>query len=77
MRIAADMVDEGIITEREALARIEPAHVDQLLRDQFDPAPRAGAQRITAGLNASPGAAVGKAVFNADRAFEMASRARR
>ena len=37
VQIAADMVDEGIITEREALSRIEPAHVDQLLRDQFDP----------------------------------------
>ena len=72
VRIAADMVDEGIITEREALARIEPAHVDQLLRDQFDPSAKQSATRITAGLNASPGAAVGKAVFNADRAFEMA-----
>ncbi|HSH21869.1 MAG TPA: pyruvate, phosphate dikinase, partial [Candidatus Caenarcaniphilales bacterium] len=72
VRIAADMVDEGIITEREALARIEPAHVDQLLRDQFDPQAKQQAARLTAGLNASPGAAVGKAVFNADRAFEMA-----
>jgi pyruvate,orthophosphate dikinase len=72
VRIAADMVAEGIISEREALARIEPAHVDQLLRDQFDPAAKQSAQRITAGLNASPGAAVGKAVFNADRAFDMA-----
>ena len=44
VRIAADMVDEGIITEREALARIEPAHVDQLLRDQFDPTAKASAQ---------------------------------
>jgi pyruvate,orthophosphate dikinase len=72
VQIAADMVDEGIITEKEALTRIEPAHVDQLLRDQFDPTAKSSAQRITAGLNASPGAAVGKAVFNADRAFEMA-----
>ncbi|HUR16473.1 MAG TPA: pyruvate, phosphate dikinase [Candidatus Limnocylindrales bacterium] len=72
VRIAADMVDEGIISEHEALARIEPAHVDQLLRDQFDPNAKTTAKRITAGLNASPGAAVGKAVFNADRAFEMA-----
>ena len=72
VRIAADMVEEGIITEREALSRIEPAHVDQLLRDQFDPSSKLGAQRITAGLNASPGAAVGRAVFNADRAFDMA-----
>ena len=72
VRIAADMVEEGIITEREALSRIEPAHVDQLLRDQFDPAAKSSAKKITAGLNASPGAAVGKAVFSADRAFEMA-----
>ncbi len=72
VRIAADLVDEGIITEQEALQRIEPAHVDQLLRDQFDSSAKHGAQRVTAGLNASPGAAVGKAVFNADRAFEMA-----
>ena len=72
VQIAADMVDEGIITEREALSRIEPAHVDQLLRDQFDPNAKASATRLATGLNASPGAAVGKAVFNADRAFEMA-----
>jgi pyruvate, orthophosphate dikinase len=72
VRIAADMVADGIISEQEALARIEPAHVDQLLRDQFDPSAKEKAAKITAGLNASPGAAVGKAVFNADRAFEMA-----
>jgi pyruvate,orthophosphate dikinase len=72
VQIAADMVDEGIITEREALGRIEPAHVDQLLRDQFDESAKSSAQKIATGLNASPGAAVGKAVFNADRAFEMA-----
>jgi len=72
VQIAADMVDDGIITEREALSRIEPAHVDQLLRDQFDATAKSSATKIAAGLNASPGAAVGKAVFNADRAFEMA-----
>ena len=72
VKIAADMVDEGIITEHEALTRIEPAHVDQLLRDQFDRHREGAAQRIAAGLNASPGAAVGKAVFDADRAAEMA-----
>jgi pyruvate,orthophosphate dikinase len=72
VRIAADLVEDGIIDEREALARIEPAHVDQLLRDQFDPRAKDRAQRITAGLNASPGAAVGQAVFDADRAAELA-----
>ncbi|HXR27823.1 MAG TPA: pyruvate, phosphate dikinase, partial [Candidatus Baltobacteraceae bacterium] len=72
VKIAADLVKEGIIDRREALARIEPAYVDQLLRDQFDPAAKARAKRLATGLNASPGAAVGLAVFDADRAFERA-----
>ncbi len=71
VRIASDMVESGMITEREALARIEPTQVDQLLRDQFDQVAKAKAPRLTAGLNASPGAAVGMAVFDADRAAEM------
>jgi pyruvate,orthophosphate dikinase len=45
-RIATDMVGEGILSEREALGRIEPAQVDQLLRSQFDPAARANAERV-------------------------------
>ena len=72
VKIAADLVDEGIIDRREALARIEPAQVDQLLRDQFDPEAKTRARRIATGLNASPGAAVGAAVFDADRAAERA-----
>ena len=74
VQIAVDMVDEGMITKEEAIARIEPAHVDQLLRDQFDPAGLAKATRIAKGLNASPGAAVGRAVFNADTAVEWVGR---
>ncbi len=74
IRIAADMVDEGVITKEEAIARIEPAHVDQLLRDQFDPAGLQAAVRIAKGLNASPGAAVGRAVFSADTAVEWVER---
>jgi pyruvate, orthophosphate dikinase len=73
VKIAADLVDEGIIDRREALARIEPAQVDQLLRDQFDPEAKTRARRIATGLNASPGAAVGAAVFDADRAAERAA----
>jgi pyruvate, orthophosphate dikinase len=73
VKIAVDMVAEGVISKSEALTRIEPAHVDQLLRDQFDPAALKKATRIAKGLNASPGAAVGKAVFNADRAAEQAA----
>ena len=74
VRIAADMVDEGTITKEEAIARIEPAHVDQLLRDQFDGAALDRAPRIAKGLNASPGAAVGRAVFSADTAVEWVER---
>jgi len=68
------MVEAGIITKEEAVTRIEPAMVDQLLRDQYDPSARDGAVRIAKGLNASPGAAVGRAVFNADTAVEWVER---
>jgi len=70
VRIAADMVDEGVISKAEAIARIEPAHVDQLLRDTFDQGALKQATKIVNGLNASPGAAVGRAVFDADTAVE-------
>ena len=74
VKIAVEMVNEGVITEREAVERIEPAQVDQLLRAQFDPNARKGAEQIAKGLNASPGAAVGRAVFNADVAVEWVAR---
>lgn len=74
VRIAADMVEARIITKEEAVARIEPAMVDQLLRDQYDPNARDGSVRIAKGLNASPGAAVGRAVFSADTAVEWVER---
>ncbi len=68
VKIAVQLVEEGVISEQEAVERIEPAQVDQLLRAQFDPNARKGAVKIAKGLNASPGAAVGRAVFNADLA---------
>ncbi|MBA3876037.1 MAG: pyruvate, phosphate dikinase [Anaerolinea sp.] len=74
VRIAVDMVEEGIITKAEAIGRIDPAMVDQLLRDQFDPKARATASQIVKGLNASPGAAVGRAVFDADDAVAWVAR---
>jgi pyruvate,orthophosphate dikinase len=74
VRIAVDMVGEGLISEAEAVARIEPAQVDQLLRATFDPKALKTAKRIVKGLNASPGAAVGRAVFDADTAVEWAAR---
>ena len=77
VRIAVDMVDEGILTPKEAVGRIEPGHVDQLLRATFDPKALAKAAKIVNGLNASPGAAVGRAVFDADTAVEWAARGER
>ncbi|HEU0235794.1 MAG TPA: pyruvate, phosphate dikinase [Candidatus Limnocylindrales bacterium] len=74
VKIAVDMVDEGVITKAEAIGRVEPAHVDQLLRATFDPSAVKQAQRIVKGLNASPGAAVGRAVFDADDAVEWVER---
>jgi pyruvate, orthophosphate dikinase len=74
VKIAIDMVNEGTITKREAIGRIEPAQVDQLLRAQFEPKARGAATRIAKGLNASPGAAVGQAVFTADDAVAWAGR---
>jgi len=74
VRIATDMVNDGIITKGEAIGRIEPAMVDQLLRATFDPKALKQATKIVNGLNASPGAAVGRAVFDADDAVEWVNR---
>jgi pyruvate,orthophosphate dikinase len=74
VKIAIDMVNEGTITKQEAVGRIEPAQVDQLLRAQFEPKAREAATRIAKGLNASPGAAVGQAVFTADDAVAWVGR---
>ncbi len=74
VRVATDMVNEGIISKEEAIGRIEPAQVDQLLRATFDPKALAQAKKIVNGLNASPGAAVGRAVFDADVAVEWVNR---
>jgi pyruvate,orthophosphate dikinase len=74
VKIALDMVDEGIISKEEALTRIEPAHVDHLLRDQFDDGALKRADLFVKGLNASPGAAVGRAVFHYKDAVAWAER---
>ncbi|HEY3164499.1 MAG TPA: pyruvate, phosphate dikinase, partial [Candidatus Limnocylindrales bacterium] len=74
VKIAVQMVDEGVITKREAVERIEPAQVDQLLRATFDQGALKGATKIVNGLNASPGAAVGRAVFDADDAVAWVER---
>ena len=72
LRIAADMVAEGLLTKQEAIHRIDPAALDQLLHPTLDPkAPRAV---ITRGLPASPGAATGTIVFTAEDAETMSQK---
>ena len=76
--IAVDMVAEGLITQDEAVQRVEPQHVDQLLHPGIDPQRRAElGEPIAAGLNASPGAATGRAVFTAADAEEWTARGER
>ena len=74
LKVAVDMVKERLITKEEALMRIEPDQLDQLLHPTFDPAAEKTAARIARGLPASPGAATGKIVFNAHDAEEWAGR---
>jgi len=66
VRVACDMVDEGLITEEEAVARVPPGDLDQLLHPTIDPS--SPLDLLTTGLPASPGAASGTVVFEADRA---------
>ena len=74
LKIACDLVDEGMRTEEEAVAMIDPRNLDTLLHPQFDAASLKAAEPIGKGLGASPGAACGKVVFNADDAVEWAAR---
>jgi pyruvate,orthophosphate dikinase len=72
VRIARDMVDEGLITREEAVRRVDPGHLDQLLHPVIDPGARA--EPLVTGLPASPGAASGMAVFDPDVAEVRAAR---
>ena len=72
LKVAVDMVAEGLITEEEAVLRVDPAALDQLLHPTLDP--KAKKQIIAKGLPASPGAATGKAVFTADEAEAWAKK---
>ena len=72
MKIACDLVDEGMITEEEAVAMIDPKSLDSLLHPTFDPAALKKAKVVGTGLAASPGAACGKIVFSAETATEWA-----
>jgi pyruvate, orthophosphate dikinase len=68
LKAAVDMVDEGLITHEEAVVRIDPGQLDQLLHPRIDP--DASFEAVATGLNASPGAASGGIVFDADTAEE-------
>ena len=74
LKIACDLVDEGMRTEEEAVAMIDPRNLDTLLHPQFDAKALKAATPIGKGLGASPGAACGKIVFTAKDAVEWADR---
>jgi pyruvate,orthophosphate dikinase len=69
VRTSVEMHDEGILTREEAITRVNPAHLEQMLFPRLDP--RHKGHPVAAGLPASPGAASGQAVFDADRAEEL------
>ncbi len=74
LKIACDLVDEGMIDEKKAVAMIDPRNLDTLLHPQFDAAALKAAKPLGKGLGASPGAACGKVVFTADDAVAWAAR---
>ncbi len=74
VRVAVDMVEEGVISKREAIARVAPSQLDQLLHPVLDPTMRKGLQKIATGLPASPGAAVGRAAFSSEDAVELSAK---
>ncbi|MCI8877070.1 MAG: pyruvate, phosphate dikinase [Lachnospiraceae bacterium] len=74
LKIACDLVDEGMRTEEEAVAMIDPRNLDTLLHPQFDTAALKAATPVGKGLGASPGAACGKIVFSAEDAESWASK---
>ena len=75
VRIAVEMVQEGLIDKKEAVLRVEPQQLDQLLHPVLDPASKKSLAKLATGLPASPGAAVGTIVFTADDAVEKAKAA--
>ncbi len=74
LKIACDLVDEGMISEQEAVSMIDPRNLDTLLHPQFDPAALKKAAPVSSALAASPGAASGRVVFTAEDAKTWASR---
>ena len=73
VRIAVEMVEEGLIDKETAIQRVSPSLLDQVFHPMIDPAHKKGHVSLTKGLNASPGAAIGKIVLSADKAEEWAA----
>jgi pyruvate,orthophosphate dikinase len=71
VKIAVDMEKEGLLTKDEAILKVKPEQLDQLLHKQLDPVAVQEATEIAKGINASPGAAVGKIVLTAEKAKEL------
>ncbi len=76
LRIAVEMVEEGLLTTREAIERVEPEHLDQVLHPVFDPVERKKHEVLARGLPASPGAAAGAIVFTSDEAVRRGQKER-
>jgi pyruvate, orthophosphate dikinase len=74
VRVAVDMAGEGMISKKEAVLRVAPKQLDQLLHPMFDPKSLAKLTKLTNGIDASPGAAVGRAVFTAEDAVEASKK---
>ncbi len=74
LRVAVELVGENLITEKEAVMRVDPKSLDQLLHPKFDPVDLKNSTPVAKGLPASPGAATGKIYFNADDAVAAANR---
>jgi pyruvate, orthophosphate dikinase len=72
VRVAVEMVEEGLIDKKEAVLRVQPQQLDQLLHPVFDTASLKALKLVANGIAASPGAAVGRAAFSADDAVELA-----
>jgi pyruvate, orthophosphate dikinase len=74
VRIAVDMVEEGLISKKEAVLRVAPTQLDQLLHPVLDPVARKNLKKIATGLPASPGASVGMAAFSSEDAVELSAK---
>ncbi len=77
VRMAMDMLDEGMIDEKTALKRVDPEQLNELLHPMLDPAAEKTAVKLTKGLPAGPGGAIGKIILNSDRAHEEGKKGER